>query len=62
MRQLLLLTLCATPAFSGDAAKLQTALKDTDVHPAWIYNDLDKAFTEARRSNKPILAVVRCVV
>lgn len=64
MRRLLLLAylLCVAPAFARDASKLQTALKDTDVHPDWIYNDLNKAFAEGRKSNKPILAVVRCVV
>ena len=27
----------------------------------WIYNDFPKAVTEAQRSGKPILAVLRCV-
>ena len=27
----------------------------------WTYNDLDRAFTEARRTGKPVLAVLRCV-
>lgn len=27
----------------------------------WIYNDLPKAFAEAKSSGKPILAVLRCV-
>ena len=28
---------------------------------AWVYNDLDAAFEQARLSKKPILAVLRCV-
>src|SRR5262249_39830635 len=27
----------------------------------WIYNDLPKAFAEARRTGKPILVVLRCI-
>ena len=28
---------------------------------AWVYNELDVAFEQSRRSKKPILAVLRCV-
>ena len=27
----------------------------------WIYNDLDKAFVEAKRTGKPLLVVLRCI-
>lgn len=27
----------------------------------WIYNDLNKGFAEARRTNKPVLVVFRCI-
>jgi hypothetical protein len=27
----------------------------------WIYNDLPKAFAEARKTGKPILVVLRCI-
>ncbi len=28
---------------------------------SWYYNDLDKAFAAARKENKPLLILVRCV-
>jgi len=40
--------------------ELRKKLKD-DVHPDWIYDDLPAAFAAAAKSNKPILAVFRCV-
>ena len=27
----------------------------------WIYNDLDKAIAEARRTKKPLMIVFRCI-
>src|SRR2546423_3135118 len=27
----------------------------------WIYNDVPKAFAEAKRTGKPIVAVMRCI-
>ena len=27
----------------------------------WIYNDLDKAIAEARRTKKPMMVVFRCI-
>jgi serine protease Do len=29
--------------------------------PRWIYNDSDRAFAEAKRTGKPVLAVLRCI-
>ncbi len=60
-RTLLAFLLLANPAFAQDATKLQQALKDTDVHPAWIYNDLARGFAEAKKAGKPLLVVLRCV-
>jgi hypothetical protein len=40
---------------------LQKKLKDTAVHPEWIYDDLPAAFAAAAKSGKPILAIFRCV-
>ena len=33
-------------------------LQSSDI---WIYNDMDRAFAEARAKNKPLLVVYRCV-
>src|SRR5438874_2156649 len=27
----------------------------------WIYNDVERGFAEAKKSNKPLLVVLRCV-
>ena len=42
---------------------LRAVLGDVNVAGAdhWIYNDLAKAIAEAKRANKPLLAVFRCV-
>src|SRR5262249_11070936 len=34
------------------------AFKSDDV---WIYNDLDAAFAEAKKSNRPLMVVFRCI-
>ncbi len=38
----------------GDKAKIEAGGK-------WIYNDVPKAFAEAKRTGKPIVAVLRCL-
>ncbi len=59
--------ICALLASFGIAAaahgqsQLQEGLKDTEVAPHWIYDDLPKAFTQAKASGKPLLVVFRCV-
>jgi hypothetical protein len=40
--------------------ELKKRLKD-ESHPAWIYDDLPAAFSAAKQTGKPILAVFRCV-
>lgn len=42
---------------------LRVLLGDVNVAGAdhWIYNDLDRGFAEARRRNKPLFVVFRCV-
>ena len=40
--------------------ELRKKLKDT-VHSSWIYDDLPAAYEAAKTSNKPILALFRCV-
>jgi hypothetical protein len=41
--------------------KVQTDRERFASDPRWIYNDLDRAFAEARRSGKPLVVVLRCV-
>jgi len=40
---------------------LQNALKDLDIAPHWIYDDLPKARAQALATGKPLLVVLRCV-
>lgn len=40
---------------------LQLALKDLDIAPHWIYDDLPKAKELAKSTGKPLLVVIRCV-
>jgi len=42
-------------------SELQQSLKDLDIAPHWIYDDLPKALAEAKATGKPILMVFRCV-
>ncbi|MBI3855980.1 MAG: hypothetical protein HY293_09855 [Planctomycetes bacterium] len=57
-----LLALAALPATpAGDKEKLRDALADNSLAGTWIYDDLDTAYTEAGRSGKPLLVVLRCV-
>ena len=41
--------------------KLRKSLADDVVAPHWIYDDLPKAFAQAKATGKPILALLRCV-
>jgi hypothetical protein len=66
MRALLLsLITLAIPLVLSPAVRAQTplgeALKDIEVAPHWIYDDLPRAMAEARSSGKPLLVVLRCV-
>ena len=36
----------------------RAALKDSE---AWIYNDLEKGYAEARATGKPLMIVHRCI-
>ena len=48
---------------SAKAERLQTALKDLNVFGTdhWIYNSLDNAVAEAKKTGKPIFVTFRCV-
>lgn len=43
------------------AEKLQRDRQRVEAAGKWIYNDLPAAFAEAKRTNKPIMVVLRCV-
>ena len=51
----------AASATQDSNRQLQESLGDTDVHESWIYNDVDAAFADAKRTKKPLLVVFRCV-
>lgn len=58
--------LCAGYSLSSYAAETRDTLvrndrSDVTATGKWIYNDLAKAFDEAKRENKPLLATVRCI-
>ena len=51
---------------SGEAVKDREAAVRRDrasleKDPRWIYNDFQRGFTEARRTGKPLMVVLRCV-
>lgn len=53
------------PGFAGskddETRELQEALQDRIAVGDWIYDDVDEAFTVAKRTGKPIFLVFRCV-
>ncbi len=42
-------------------SELGRSLKDIEVAPHWVYDDLPRALGQARESGKPLLVVLRCV-
>jgi serine protease Do len=59
------LALAALLALQGsprdDKEKLRAAMGDGALAGAWIYDDVDAGFAEARRTGKPLMVVLRCV-
>ena len=55
----LLTGLAAATAQDGSKDAIRKKLKDTNVHPSWIYDDMPAALAAAAKSGKPILAVFR---
>lgn len=55
------------PLFADDAPKKTRDEMVLDDRAAlsgsahWIYNDLDEAFTAAKRAGKPLMVVHRCI-
>jgi hypothetical protein len=43
------------------AQSLQEQLKDTEIAPHWIYDDLPQAIQQAKATGKPLMVVLRCV-
>ena len=41
--------------------ELKEGLRDVAPKGDWVYDDLDAARAEARKSGKPVLALARCV-
>ena len=58
-----LLLLCVTSVAIGQTREEQVRNDKKKVEAAgfWIYNDLPRAFREARKNGKPIVVVLRCV-
>jgi len=51
-----------TTALGQDRAqKVEQDRKTVQADESWIYDDLDQALAEARRSGKPVMAVIRCI-
>jgi serine protease Do len=63
----MLLTACLAGLLAGTAAaqtreeKVRNDKKNVEARGYWIYNDLPKAFAEAKTSKKPIVVVLRCI-
>lgn len=54
--------LCASPIFAQTREeKVRNDKKKVEAQGYWIYNDLPRAFAEAKKSGKPIVAVLRCL-
>ena len=57
-----LLCVVATPLFAQDrAAKVRNDRDRFAASEQWIYNDLEKGEATARKLNKPLLVVLRCI-
>ncbi len=42
-------------------ARMQKDRNESDAAGNWIYNDLDKAVAQARKDDKPLLVIFRCI-
>jgi hypothetical protein len=59
-----LMILLSLASLSAGQDRKTKVLNDRDTfanNEVWIYNDLDEAFAEAKKSTKPLLVVFRCV-
>lgn len=65
-RLLFVLSWFTLTAFAEEAKKTrdEQVLEDREAlskNEAWIYNDLSKAFAEAKRTKRPLMVVHRCI-
>ncbi|HEX5106035.1 MAG TPA: Trx7/PDZ domain-containing (seleno)protein [Pirellulaceae bacterium] len=58
---LFLLLAIDRPAPAGERTPLGKSLNDIETADHWIYDDWPAAVAEAKKTGKPILAVIRCV-
>lgn len=65
MRKLFLIAVLLPPCFLLAAesrdAKVVSDRTNVVATGRWIYNDLPKAFNEAKATSKPLLVVFRCI-
>jgi serine protease Do len=54
-------SLCGHAVAQTREEKVRHDMKVVEADGFWIYNDLPRAFDEAKSSGKPILAVLRCI-
>lgn len=60
---LLLLLLCSpTLAQTLTPEQLRLKLRDLEVRGDWNYDDLSAGFAKAKRTGKPLLVILRCVL
>lgn len=57
----LLLTTASGEAVKDREGAVRTDRASLEKDPRWIYNDFERGFTEARRTGKPLMVVLRCV-
>jgi hypothetical protein len=41
--------------------RLRQALGDNELAGTWIYDDLEAGYAEAKRLDRPMMVVIRCV-
>ncbi len=58
---LLALAAAALGVQDSPKEKLKALLKDNDPAGEWFYDDIHGALSQARKSNRPLLVVIRCV-
>ena len=55
-----ILCLAGSDVRAQDAkGQLREKLKDTALQGAWVYDDIDAGFAEAKKTGKPLLVVFR---
>jgi hypothetical protein len=50
-----------TPQAEDRAQHLKEYLADTNLVGTWVYDDLEAGYAEAKKTDKPLLVVLRCV-